>query len=314
MIRSAKYLSVAALTTALAACGGGGSVSGDGTTGTMSLGITDAPALDLSTVTIAFTKVRLKPEDGDWIEFPLNGFETQNLLDLQGGVTRPLVTDEKVPAGNYTELRLIVDTDRSFVKRQSTGDNEYTLAVPSGEQSGLKLKGHFVVAADTTTNFTLDFDARKSIVDPPGKALADYMLKPSLRLVNNLNVGSIQGIVDYARISSTRGANDSTGALADCEYEGSVYVFSGADATLADLNVNNEDGNPLAVIPVKLDTETGLYTYTAAFLPEGDYTIAYSCQLDDNNQTDNNVEFDGKQNVNVVAGDKTIAQDIPLAP
>lgn len=312
MNQSLNSLAVVALTGALAACGGDGSSAGS--TGKVSVGLTDAPSLDFSNVTIAFTAIRLKPEDGQWLEFPLDGFEQRNLLDLQGGITDPLITDEEVPAGNYTELRLIVDTNNSFVLRESTGDAQYTLAVPSGEQSGLKLKGQFEVVADTISSFTVDFDVQKSIVDPQGNALADFMLKPSLRLVNNLNVGAIQGEVDHTLINSIRGEFDTENALADCEYDGSVYVFSGSDATLKDLNVNNEEGNPLAVIPVKADSATSLYSYTAAFLPEGIYTLAYSCQLDDNEQDNDSVEFEGTQEVTVVAGETSEAKLIPLTP
>lgn len=306
MKRSIRLFTISALAAGVAACGGGG--SGSGSTGTVSFGVTDAPATDLSNVTIAFTELRLKPENGDWIEFSVDGFEQINLLDLQGGLTEPLITDEEVPAGNYTELRLIIDTQNSFVKKESTADAQYTLAVPSGEQSGLKLKGDFLVAADTTTNFTIDFDVRKSIVDPQGNALADFMLKPSLRLVNNLEVGAISGQVDYAQISSTRSADDT---LANCGYEGSVYVYSGADVTPTDLNVNNEEGNPLMVVPVEADPDSVFYNYTAAFLPAGDYTIAYSCQEDDNEQ-DDAIEFEGEQNVTVVANETTEAETIPL--
>lgn len=308
MKRSIRLFTISALAAGVAACGGG---SGSGSTGTVSFGVTDAPATDLSNVTIAFTELRLKPENGDWIEFSVDGFEQINLLDLQGGLTEPLITDEEVPAGNYTELRLIIDTQNSFVKRESQGDNEYTLAVPSGEQSGLKLKGDFLVAADTTTNFTIDFDVRKSIVDPQGNALADFMLKPSLRLVNNLEVGSISGQVDYAQINSMRGVEDTEDALADCQYEGSVYVYEGVDVTPTDLNVNNEEGNPLMVVPVEADQDSVFYNYTAAFLPAGDYTIAYSCQEDDNEQ-DDAIEFEGEQNVTVVANETTEAETIPL--
>lgn len=264
--------------------------------------------MDLSNVTIAFTEIRLKPEDGQWVEFPLEGFEQVNLLDLQGGLSEPLIKDEEVPAGTYTELRLIIDTDNSFVKLDSTGDSEYSLAVPSGEQSGLKLKGDFLVAADTTTNFTIDFDVRKSIVNPQGNALADYMLKPSLRLVNNLEVGSISGQVDVAQITSTRMADET---LADCQYDGAVYVFSGENAETSDLNVNNEEGNPLMIVPVELDVESSLYSYTAAFLPEGNYTISYSCQ-EDNNEEDDDIEFEGTQSLEVVADQTTEAELIPL--
>ncbi|MCK2150557.1 DUF4382 domain-containing protein [Marinobacter alexandrii] len=310
MYRSLRLIGISALAAGVTACGGG---SDSSETGTVSFGVTDAPATEFSNVTVAFTEIRLKPEDGDWISFPLNGFEDQNLLELQGGVSAPLITDEEVPAGNYTELRLIVDTNNSFVKLESQGDSTYTLAVPSGEQSGLKLKGDFIVAADTSTDFTVDFDVHKSIVNPQGDSLADYLLKPSMRLVNNLEVGSISGLVDYAQINSTRGVDDTEDALDDCapNYEGSAYVFAGAGVVPSDLNVNNDTGNPLLVLPVAPDDQSNLYTYTAGFLPAGEYTVSYSCQLDDN-ETDDTLEFDGTQNVTVVAGETTQAKTIPL--
>lgn len=309
MKRSVQLIAISTLAAGMAACGGSGSDSSASSgTGTVSFGITDAPAMDLSNVTIAFTEIRLKPEDGQWVEFPLEGFEQVNLLDLQGGLSEPLITDEEVPAGTYTELRLIIDTDNSFVKLESTADSEYSLAVPSGEQSGLKLKGDFLVAADTTTNFTIDFDVRKSIVNPQGNALADYMLKPSLRLVNNLEVGSISGQVDVAQITSSRMADET---LADCQYDGAVYVFSGENAETSDLNVNNEEGNPLMIVPVEVDAESSLYSYTAAFLPEGNYTISYSCE-EDNNEEDDDIEFEGTQSLEVVANQTTEAELIPL--
>lgn len=313
MYWSLRLIGISALAAGVAACGGGGSSSDSGDTGTVSFGVTDAPATEFSNVTVAFTEIRLKPEDGDWISFPLDGFEDQNLLELQGGVSAPLITDEEVPAGNYTELRLIVDTENSFVKLESEGDSTYTLAVPSGEQSGLKLKGDFIVAADTSTDFTVDFDVHKSIVDPQGNSLADYLLKPSMRLVNNLEVGSISGLVDHAQINSTRGEDDTEDALADCapNYEGSAYVFAGADVQPSDLNVNNDTGNPLLVLPVAPDDQSSLYTYTAGFLPAGEYTVSYSCQLDDN-ETDDALQFDGTQNVTVVAGETAQAETIPL--
>ncbi|MEC7815157.1 MAG: DUF4382 domain-containing protein [Pseudomonadota bacterium] len=314
MNRSTQIFAVSTLAAALAACGGSGGGSSTGATGSVSVGLTDAPTLDLSSVNIAFTAIRLKPADGDWIEFPLDDTGILNLLDLQGGVTEPLITDEEVPAGPYTEIRLIIDNDSSFVTRESTGDATYTLAVPSGEQSGLKLKGDFEVTADASTSYTIDFDVRKSIINPPGKALGEYMLKPVLRLVANDNVGTIEGEVNYAQINSVRLSDD---GLANCEsdYEGSVYVYEGADVTPVDLNVSRDESaaNPLMVLPVTAQESGSLYDWVAAFLPAGDYTVSYSCQLDDN-EVDNNLEFDGTQNVTVIAGETTTAELITLQP
>ncbi|MEX2474293.1 DUF4382 domain-containing protein [Marinobacter sp.] len=293
MNSSLKLFTVAALAAGVTACGGS---SDSGETGTVSFGITDAPATEFSNVTVAFTEIQLKPADGDWITFPLDGFETVNMLDLQGGVTEPLITDEEVLAGNYTQLRLIVDTDNSFVKLKSTGDTEYSLAVPSGEQSGLKLQGEFIVAADTSTDFTIDFDAQRAIVNPAGEALADYMLRPALRLVNNLDVGSIAGTVNASTVIATECADVAT-------YSGMVYVYGEPGATPDDLGSENE---PLVAVPVSDEDDPGTYTYKAAFLTEGTYTVSYSCSADDN-EIDEDLTFVGPQDVTVEADTETTA-------
>ncbi|WP_417532413.1 DUF4382 domain-containing protein [Marinobacter lipolyticus] len=294
MNRSLKLFTVAALAAGVAACGSDSSDSD--ATGTVSFGLTDAPATEFSNVTVAFTEIQLKPADGDWITFPLDGFETVNLLDLQGGVTEPLITDEEVVAGNYTQLRLIVDTENSFVTLVDNPDAPLTLAVPSGEQSGLKLQGEFVVAADTSTDFTIDFDVQKAIVNPAGGALADYMLRPALRLVNNLEVGSIAGTVDASTVISTQCADAAT-------YSGMVYVYEGSGATPDDLGSENE---PLVAVPVSDEDNPGTYTYKAAFLTEGNYTVSYSCSADDN-EIDEDLTFVGTQDVTVeVNTEKTV--------
>ncbi|MBY6033089.1 DUF4382 domain-containing protein [Marinobacter daepoensis] len=307
MKQLSRVFAVSALASALVACGGGGSSSSSGETGSVSVGLTDAPAMDLSSVNIAFNAIRLKPADGNWLEFSLEETGVVDLLTLQGGTTEPLITNEEVPAGVYNEIRLLIDTDASYVTKESEGSSQFTLAVPSGEQSGLKLKGDFVVAADSSNAFTIDFDVRKSIVDPQGQALADYMLKPVLRLVNNLDVGEMEGVVDYALINSDRLASE---ALADCEYTGAIYVYEGSDVTPVDLNVAREGTNPLMVVPVTEQKSGSLYEWTAAFLTEGQYTVSYSCQLDDN-ETDEALQFDGTQNVTVVAGETAVADPIP---
>ncbi|WP_375177722.1 DUF4382 domain-containing protein [Marinobacter mobilis] len=318
MIHNNLKLSAAiAMTSLLAACGGG---SDSAATGQVSIGITDAPATEFSDVTIAFTGIALKPAGGQWIEFTFDNTKTWNLLDLTGGLSEPLITNEEVPAGEYSELRLKIDTDNSYVALSDQPDVQLTLAVPSGEQSGLKLKGDLIVAADTTTAFTIDFDVAKSIVNPQGNSLADYLLKPSLRLLNNLEVGSISGTVDYATINSTRGGD---AGLTDCAvgYEGAVYVFAGADVTPSDLNIADDDtsNDPLMVLPVSDADNDGLYEYTAAFLTAGTYTLSYSCQLDDNEITDtalgtNPLQFEGTQNVTVIVNEDVPAETIPLAP
>ena len=98
MKQLSRVFVVSALTSALVACGGSGGSSSSGETGSVSVGLTDAPTMELSSVNIAFNSIRLKPADGDWLEFSLDETGVVDLLTLQGGVTEPLITNEEVPA------------------------------------------------------------------------------------------------------------------------------------------------------------------------------------------------------------------------
>jgi hypothetical protein len=134
-------------------------------------------------------------------------------------------------------------------------------------------------------------------------------LKPSHRLIDNTAAGSIIGDIDYGSIKQ-----DSN--FAACDYEGSVYVYDGVVAAenLTDLNSENleTDNGPLVVVPVTNPDSSTLYSFKAAFLPAGEeYTIAYSCQTDDNEQEDT-LEFLGVQTLTVEANVATEAATIPL--
>lgn len=305
MHRSLNYLIVAFFTALLAACGGGGSDSSESATGSVSFDVTDAPTMEFEKVIVTFTGMMLKPADGERLEFTFEEPKTLDLLTLQGGETAPLLEDEEVPAGKYNWIRLTLDVDTSYVI-DNVG-NQKTLFIPSGAQTGLKLIGGVSVAQGGQSSYTIDFDVRKSIVDPKG-GQADYYLKPVLRLIEQSAVGSITGQVDYATINSTRMASEE---LANCEYEGSIYVFSGADVTPTDLNVNAPEDGPLLVVPVVEDEETSLYSFTASFLSEGDYTISYACEMDDNEAAED-LRFEGTQTVIVIAGAETTADPIPM--
>lgn len=302
-----KGLSITALAAAVAACGGSGSSDSDAT-GTASFDVTDAPTAQFTEVVVTFTGLSVKPADGEAIEFTFDEAKTLDLLTLQGGESAPLLEDQEFPAGEYEWIRLTLDVDNSYVSE--VDGSEKTLFIPSGAQTGLKLVSGFTIAQGGDNNFTIDFDVRKSIVNPQG-GQADYYLKPALRLIDNLEVGSITGQVDYSAIQQTRGTDDTEDARLDCDYEGSAYIYEGADVTPTDLNIN-EEGGPLMVVPVTANESDSFYSYTAAFLTAGDYTVSYSCQLDDNEQSDE-LEFDGTQTVTVEAGAETEAASIPLS-
>ncbi len=299
MNNSLKFLTVTALAASLAACGGDGGDSQ--ATGTLSLGITDAPVDELKEVNITVTGVEIKPASGESRRYDFEEPLALDLLALQGGNAALLLNDEEVPAGEYNWVRLYISTEPGELTAVDMNGGVHDLYIPSGAQTGLKLVRGFTVPAGGDADFTIDFDVRKSIVDPQGSnpSGAEYFLKPALRLIDNVEAGTISGTVDGTLIAE---------ACADAAtFDGGVYVHTGADQVPDDLGSTNE---PLVVAPVAFDGTA--YAYTAAFISAGNYTVSYTCDLDTREDAngelvDEELTFYGTQNVTVVADTTTTA-------
>ena len=73
--------------------------------------------------------------------------------------------------------------------------------VPSGAETGLKMNRPDRRAGGRQPGADVDFDLRKSVHAPPGQAsgacTTGYVLRPTLRLVNDANVGAIDGTVSF---------------------------------------------------------------------------------------------------------------------
>lgn len=271
MKRSIRLFTISALAAGVAACGGGGSSSDS--TGTASFALTDAAVDSVNSVNITVVAVELKPRGGKTLSFDVEdpeSLENINLLDLQHGTIKTLLNDQELPAGEYEWIRLKLGDESTFSVVNDQGA-KHDLFIPSGSTRGLQTSG-FVVPEGGMVDFTIDFDVRKSLIAPPG--LGSYLLKPVLRLVDNSDVGTIAGSIDSTLLSQA------------CEdaalYAGAVYVYEGHGVTPDDLGSQNE---PLVAVPV--DTTT--YDYQASFLPSGDYTISYSCDMDERQDADGNL-------------------------
>ena len=260
-------LSVAGMAVLLAACGGGSS-SGGASTGSLSLSLTDASIDSADEVVVEFYGVELQPADGARFSFDFTERCTLDpascqidLLALTGGVSELILDAETVPSGQYSWVRLMVNANENI--RDSyiiVGGQEFELRIPSGSESGLKLNRGFVVPASGVADFTIDFDLRKSVHDPVGSS--DYILRPTLRLVDNTEVGTLSGSVDPAFFAG-----------GDCN--GAVYVFSGGTVGAPD-DEDGEGGGPDPITSVLVPAD-GTHNYKVAFLPEGDYLIAFTC-------------------------------------
>lgn len=262
---------------ALQACGGGAGDSSVTETGRLSLAIGDAPVDGATEVVIVFTGVELHSEGAT----RTIDFATPRMIDLlayQNGATVNLLEDLVVDAGTYQWLRLKVIADQnrndgSYIRFES--GQQFPLFIPSGSQTGLKINRPFRVAAGGITRLVADFDLRKSIIAPPGLS-PNYLLKPVLRLMDELEIGDIAGEVDLAALAALQLGNGA--GAADCD--GGIYLFSGAAATPDDMDGDPADGpDPVVFKPLAFDGLETLVSYQFAMVEAGTYTVAATCDF-----------------------------------
>ncbi|HEU5436577.1 MAG TPA: DUF4382 domain-containing protein [Telluria sp.] len=200
----------AAAAAALAACGGGGGGSQApapvSSMGTLSVGLTDAPACGFDAVNVTVSKVRVNKSstasdtDGGWTDVTLAPAKKINLLNLTNGVLETL-GQTSLEAGTYTQIRLVLDANTSGTANTvvPTGTTaEQALDTPSAVQSGIKLVGQFDVAAGARSDIVIDFDACKSIVT---KGNGKYALKPVVKMLPSA-INGISGFVSTALLGS----------------------------------------------------------------------------------------------------------------
>jgi len=171
--------------------------------GTLKLYLSDAPtdAENVTGVYITISEIQYLVEDsgeqgedsdeqldGQWITFGgFAGPKTYNLLELTRGIST-LLGELALPAGNYTQIRFILDIPEMGSDKANPGcyikfaDNSTEpLFVPSGGETGYKAVGQFVVPINGAVEVTADFDVRRAVV----VADSSYILKPIIKLTVN---------------------------------------------------------------------------------------------------------------------------------
>jgi hypothetical protein len=201
-----SWLAATLFAALVGACGGGG----DGTApGTLGVALTDSPACGFEEVNVTVRSVRIHqsssaPDAGaGWTEIALNPPRKINLLNLNNGVLDSL-GQATLPAGHYTQLRLVLDRNNGMGLANSVvplagpqAGVETALDTPSGVQSGIKLVHQFDVPPGGRTDLVLDFDACKSVVV---RGNGTFALKPVIKVLP-FELNGINGFVDPALLA-----------------------------------------------------------------------------------------------------------------
>ena len=289
----------AAAVIALAGCSGSGNNAEpiQGSTGTFNLSVSDG-GIDAAKVCIKFDGVELKPADDEApISIDFDAPEIVNLLANQGMNSHPIVTNEVLPAGTYEWIRLKVDASRGSNAGLADMDpnddvcladdgsylitdtgQHFSLFIPSGDQSGLKLINDITIPVNASGDYTAEWDLGKSFIAPPGIA-PDAIMKPVIKVVANNDVGTLVGQVADGLVEDTN---------CPADFAPKVYVFN--DGVVPNpIDFPSEDPDEVFE-PDPLDpVATGLvermemndgsmpYRYSIGFLLDLDYEVAFTC-------------------------------------
>jgi len=176
-------LFAAALATAAGCSTASSSHSGSGSSigsmgGAMELRLVDAPSDEVKEIVVTIDKVTAHT-GGGWVELSSQK-ATIDLLKLQNGTFASLGVNA-LPSGRLTQIRLLVDEGGPNYVTTPDGA-QHPLKVPSGTQSGIKLKLGVELPACPTGTITLDFDGKKSIFTHPTGNGDEWILRPVVRL------------------------------------------------------------------------------------------------------------------------------------
>jgi hypothetical protein len=177
------WILVFAATVGAAACDDSPS-SPSGRSANFNLRLTDSPFSDARAVLVTFSEVTAHRSDSDWTTVPFAGGATSRTCDLKKlENSEDVLGTGPLPAGAYTQVRLVVQSARIYFDNPSAGTPcASTIAAPAGMAADLripsgevKLNRGFTLTAESSTTMLVDFDGDRSIHQTGN---GTYMMSP----------------------------------------------------------------------------------------------------------------------------------------
>ena len=150
------------------------------------LHLTDAPAPNIESAMVWISSAYLipGPDSGSNKVIVSNEPQEYDLLELQDGVTA-LLGDADIPAAEYSQLRLVVDSARLTLAAGFTfadGSTTKSLKVPSGGQTGIKVSFPDKLDLTGDADVVVDFDVAENFVfQGPPAAPHGVLFTPHLK-------------------------------------------------------------------------------------------------------------------------------------
>jgi hypothetical protein len=269
-------------------------------TGTLSLGFSDAPlddvtelVLTVDTVTLlgsgiddvvvdTFTIADLGIADADTFSIDLLSYRGLNQLVV--------ISDLELGTGSYSALVLgVLDGD---INNSYAIDTTGQKVLNAGSQSRLSLDG--ITVNGGSQDYTVEFSLGQSLLY---NTTADSyeLTTQGVRVENNDDVAALTGTVDSSLFDLEEPCLSKTDPLAGNR----VYLYAGTgldSARLADVHTgaSGTEAPADAIAPYATSTLVenktfGRWEFAFGFLPDGAYTLVFSCEAED----DNPLDYDG---------------------
>jgi hypothetical protein len=208
--------------------------------------------------------------------------ESRDLLAITASQPLRLFTDEELSDGTYNGVRLLFDEDQADEALVLDGNGaEQPLVIAQADYTAIDLTVDEDESVDEALTLTLDLRQSLSFDDEEDQ----YELAPVLRSVRTEDAGQISGTIS-----------------ASCTTAGAVYAFQG--------EVEPDDIGSSTAPYLTSALSTVVPTYVVRSLPAGTYTLAVTCDAEDDDPTsDDEIDFTGTQTVELEEGED-LEQDL----
>jgi Domain of unknown function (DUF4382) len=265
-----------------------------GCEGTVSVDLGTNPPADpaIRDVLVEIEGVEFRKSGGGVQAFRFDSPQQVNLMNYLDGNDFRLLTDEELSDGRYSGVRLLFGADEEKENAVIlTDERDFELDLAGTEVFSAV---DFTVDKDDSSNesvqLTLDLRQSLQFDDDEGD---DPLLTPVIRAIRTEDAGGVAG-----NVTVNCPANS---VLA-------IYLFPG-EVTPDDIDGNPPE--PYLTTAVGLDGNVSSTGYAFAFLPEGTYTLASTCDADEETPAgDEALDFDNAVTVDVDA-ESSVTQNIP---